>query len=55
MEYVDGAPIRPVPGARKLLDLAVQIADGLAAAFAPRSYVGTYTFPGTHLTFGHCL
>lgn len=32
MEYVDGAPIRPVPGARKLLDLAVQIADGLAAA-----------------------
>ena len=32
MEFVDGAPIRPVPGARKLLDVAVQIADGLAAA-----------------------
>jgi Tol biopolymer transport system component/predicted Ser/Thr protein kinase len=32
MEYVDGAPIRPVQGVRKLLDLAVQIADGLAAA-----------------------
>jgi Tol biopolymer transport system component/predicted Ser/Thr protein kinase len=32
MEYVDGSPIRPVQGARKLLDLAVQIADGLAAA-----------------------
>jgi len=32
MEYVDGSPIRPVPSARKLLDLAVQIADGLAAA-----------------------
>ena len=32
MEYVEGAPIRPVQGVRKLLDLAVQIADGLAAA-----------------------
>ena len=32
MEYVDGAPIRPVPGTRRLLELAVQIADGLAAA-----------------------
>ena len=32
MEYVDGAPIRPVQNVRKLLDLAVQIADGLAAA-----------------------
>ena len=32
MEYVDGAPIRPVQNLRKLLDLAVQIADGLASA-----------------------
>lgn len=32
MEYVDGAPIHPEQSARKLLDLAVQIADGLAAA-----------------------
>src|SRR5579871_4479634 len=32
MEYVDGAPIRPAPNVRKLLDLAVQIAGGLAAA-----------------------
>ena len=32
MEYVDGAPITPTPGVRKLLDLAVQTADGLAAA-----------------------
>jgi len=32
MEYVEGAPIRPVQSGRKLLDLAVQIADGLAAA-----------------------
>jgi serine/threonine protein kinase len=34
MEYVEGTPIAPVDGARKLLDLAVQIADGLAAAHA---------------------
>ena len=34
MEFVDGAPIAPVDGARKLLDLAVQIADGLSAAHA---------------------
>lgn len=32
MEFVDGAPIRPAQGTRKVLDLAVQIADGLAAA-----------------------
>src|SRR6202142_4335693 len=32
MEDVDGAPIRPVQNVRKLLDLAVQIADGLASA-----------------------
>src|SRR5438093_8901336 len=34
MEFVEGAPVAPVDGARKLLDLAVQIADGLAAAHA---------------------
>jgi eukaryotic-like serine/threonine-protein kinase len=32
MEYVEGAPVRPVEGLRKLLDIAVQIADGLHAA-----------------------
>src|SRR3954471_2845938 len=32
MEYVEGTPIRPTDDVRKLLDLAVQIADGLAAA-----------------------
>ncbi len=34
MEYVEGAPIAPLDTPRKLLDLAVQIADGLAAAHA---------------------
>jgi serine/threonine protein kinase len=34
MEYVEGAPIAPVDTARKLLDIAVQISDGLAAAHA---------------------
>src|SRR5271169_1636685 len=32
MEYVDGAAIAPVDSPRKLLDLAVQMADGMAAA-----------------------
>jgi len=32
MEFVDGAPIAAVDSTRKLLDLAVQIADGLTAA-----------------------
>src|SRR5215831_2547931 len=32
MEYVDGEPIRPPGDARKLLGIAVQIADGLASA-----------------------
>ncbi|MBL8295475.1 MAG: serine/threonine-protein kinase [Bryobacterales bacterium] len=32
MEYVDGEPVRPPGDVRKLLDIAVQIADGLAAA-----------------------
>jgi serine/threonine protein kinase len=36
MEFVDGTPIRPVQNLRKLLDIAVQIADGLAAAHAAR-------------------
>src|ERR1700756_3759591 len=34
MEYVDGAPIAPVDTPRKLLDIAVQMSDGLAAAHA---------------------
>ena len=36
MEYVDGSPIAPPDSLRKLLDLAVQVADGLAAAHALR-------------------
>ncbi len=32
MEFVEGAPIASVDSTRKLLDIAVQIADGLAAA-----------------------
>jgi serine/threonine protein kinase len=34
MELVEGAPIAPVESPRKLLDLAVQLADGLAATHA---------------------
>jgi len=34
MEFVEGSPIARADGVRKLLDLAVQIADGLAAAHA---------------------
>src|SRR5579884_2488802 len=34
MEFVEGAPIASVESTRKLLDIAVQIADGLAAAHA---------------------
>ena len=34
MEFVEGAPLAAVEGSRQLLDLAVQIADGLAAAHA---------------------
>jgi Tol biopolymer transport system component/tRNA A-37 threonylcarbamoyl transferase component Bud32 len=34
MEFVDGAPISPSDSTRKLLDHAVQIADGLSAAHA---------------------
>src|SRR6185295_14152202 len=34
MEYVEGAPVAPVDSPRKLLDIAVQIADGLSAAHA---------------------
>ena len=34
MEFLDGSPLGPVEGVRKLLDLAVQIADGMAAAHA---------------------
>src|SRR6266852_1978872 len=30
MEFVDGEPVAAVDGVRKLLDLAVQIADGMA-------------------------
>src|SRR5262245_48662922 len=32
MEYVEGAPIKAPDSPRKLLDLAVQVADGMAAA-----------------------
>ncbi|HEV3329903.1 MAG TPA: protein kinase [Bryobacteraceae bacterium] len=34
MELIEGSPLGPVENARKLLDLAVQIADGMAAAHA---------------------
>ena len=34
MEYVEGSPVSPPDSSRKLLDIAVQIADGLAAAHA---------------------
>jgi len=34
MEFIEGAPIAPPENPRKLLDLAIQIADGLAAAHA---------------------
>lgn len=34
MEYIEGTPVRPQDDPRKLLDIAVQIADGLAAAHA---------------------
>jgi eukaryotic-like serine/threonine-protein kinase len=34
MEFVEGSPLAPVDSARKLLDIAVQIADGIAAAHA---------------------
>jgi eukaryotic-like serine/threonine-protein kinase len=32
MEFIEGAPVAPVDSSRKLLDIAVQIADGLAGA-----------------------
>jgi eukaryotic-like serine/threonine-protein kinase len=34
MEFVEGAPVAPVDGTRKLLDIAVQMGEGLAAAHA---------------------
>ncbi len=34
MEFIEGEPIRSVDSTRKLLDIAAQIADGLAAAHA---------------------
>ncbi len=34
MEYVEGSPVTPVDTPRKLLDIAVQMSDGLAAAHA---------------------
>jgi Tol biopolymer transport system component len=34
LEYVEGAPVQPTDQVRSLLDLAVQIADGLSAAHA---------------------
>lgn len=36
MKFVEGSPLGPVENSRKLLDLAVQVADGLAAAHAAR-------------------
>ena len=37
MEYIDGSPIARVHSPRKLLDVPVQVADGLAAAHAAAS------------------
>jgi len=34
MEFVEGAPVRPVDTPRRLLDIAVQMSEGLAAAHA---------------------
>ena len=34
MEFVEGAPVAPVDTTRKLLDIAVQMSEGLAAAHA---------------------
>jgi eukaryotic-like serine/threonine-protein kinase len=34
LEYVEGLPVSPTESMRKLLDIAVQIADGMAAAHA---------------------
>jgi len=34
MEYIEGAPVAPVDTPRKLLDIAAQMSDGLAAAHA---------------------
>src|ERR1017187_4506493 len=34
MEFVEGTPVAPVDSPRKLLDMAVQMSDGLAAAHA---------------------
>src|SRR5271167_2011023 len=34
MEYIEGSPVSPPDSARKLLDMAVQMSDGLAAAHA---------------------
>ena len=41
MEFIEGAPIASVDSFRKLLDIAVQIADGLAAAHAAGIITGT--------------
>ena len=46
MEFVDGEPLRPPDSMRKLVDVAVQIADGLVAAhsagFIPRETWSCY-------------
>lgn len=34
MEFIEGSPVRPPGNARQILDIAVQIADGLSAAHA---------------------
>ena len=37
MEFVDGGPLAPVGTPDRLLDIAAQIADGLAARTPPES------------------
>ena len=41
MEHIEGAPLAPVDGPRKLLDLATQIADAMAAAHTAGSFTAT--------------
>src|ERR1019366_6103423 len=60
MEFIEGSPIAPVDHPRKLLDLAVQIAAGLAAAHAagvthrdlkPGNILGNAGWPGEDSRF----
>jgi hypothetical protein len=49
MEYIDGQPPRPLSDVRKVLDSAIQIVDGLAAAHSsasrPRRYSDRHPDP----------